>query len=218
MSHLNQKQQRLFLSFLGVTVGGFSIGIFQKAALGTDPFTCFVTGIANLFASTYSTWYIILTGCLLALIACTERQYIGPATIVNLLLTGMAADMMRSFLDSLLPLPGFTQRVGLMLAAVLIMSFAAALYYAARLGVSAYDAIALMASECYDVAPFRICRILTDAVCVLIGWYLHANVGIGTVLTACCMGPIIEWFSLHWILPWMQRKGCLPHGLSVQSR
>ena len=41
--------------------------MLQKANLGVDPFTCFVTGIANIFSSTYSTFYLILTGALLIL-------------------------------------------------------------------------------------------------------------------------------------------------------
>ena len=53
------------MSFFGVIVTGFCIGAFQKANLGADPFTCFVTGIANIFHSTYSTFYIIVTGALL---------------------------------------------------------------------------------------------------------------------------------------------------------
>lgn len=60
-----QKQKRIAMSFFGVIVTGFCIGAFQKAGLGADPFTCFVTGIANLFHSTYGTFYMIVTGALL---------------------------------------------------------------------------------------------------------------------------------------------------------
>ena len=49
-----QQWKRIAMSFFGVIVTGFCIGAFQKANLGADPFTCFVTGIANLFHSTYS--------------------------------------------------------------------------------------------------------------------------------------------------------------------
>ena len=88
----SQKWKRVAMSFFGVIVTGFCIGAFQKANLGADPFTCFVTGIANLFHSTYSTFYIIVTGALLVGVFFVEKHYIGVATVINLFFTGMAAD------------------------------------------------------------------------------------------------------------------------------
>ena len=38
-------------------------------------------------------------------------------------------------------------------------------------------------------------RIATDFICVLTGGLLGATVGVGTVLTAFCMGPIIQFFN-----------------------
>lgn len=60
-----EKWKRIAMSFFGVIITGFCIGAFQKANLGADPFTCFVTGISNIFGSTYSTFYLIVTGALL---------------------------------------------------------------------------------------------------------------------------------------------------------
>ena len=86
--------KRIAMSFFGVIITGFCIGAFQKANLGADPFTCFVTGIANIFHSTYSVFYLIVTGTLLVGVFFVERHYIGIATLINLFFTGMAADFM----------------------------------------------------------------------------------------------------------------------------
>ena len=48
---MSQKTKRILMAFFGVIVTGFCVGTFQKASLGTDPFTCFVTGIGNIFGS-----------------------------------------------------------------------------------------------------------------------------------------------------------------------
>ena len=45
------------------------------------------------------------------------------------------------------------------------------------------------------MAQFRLCRILTDLICVIVGFLLKASVGIGTVVTALFMGPLIQWFN-----------------------
>lgn len=198
---MKREMRRKIMAVSGVMICGASVGIFQKIALGTDPFTCFVTGIANVFHSTYSTWYVILTGLMLLGVIALQRRYIGFATLINLFLTGVAADAMHGFLDFLLPDPTFGMRCLLMAVNVLIMSFGSALYYVASLGVSAYDAVALMASECYSLASFRVCRVTTDICCVTVGFFLAADVGIGTVITAFFMGPFVQWFTEHVAIP-----------------
>lgn len=198
---MKREMRQKLMSVGGVMICGASVGIFQKIALGTDPFTCFVTGIANVFSSTYSIWYVILTGLMLVGVAVLQRRYIGFATLINLFLTGVAADAMHGLLDFLLPDPTLGTRCLLMAVNILIMSLGASLYYVANLGVSAYDAIALMASECYHVASFRVCHVTTDVFCVAVGFFLAADVGLGTVITAFFMGPVVQWFTDHLALP-----------------
>lgn len=97
--------RRIIMAFCGVILCGFCVGMLQKANLGVDPFTCFVTGIANIFSSTYSTFYLILTGVLLILVFILKRHYIGVATVINLFFTRVAADAMHHLLDLMLPHP-----------------------------------------------------------------------------------------------------------------
>ncbi len=193
----SQKWKRVAMSFFGVIVTGFCIGAFQKANLGADPFTCFVTGIANLFHSTYSTFYIIVTGALLVGVFFVEKHYIGVATVINLFFTGMAADFMKGILDGFFPSPGMRARVVMMLFGIFGTCFAASVYFTADLGVSAYDAWSLIGANKYKLLPFRICRILSDSVCVLTGLVCHVTIGVGTVITALFMGPVVQWFNTN---------------------
>lgn len=192
-----QKWKRIGMSFFGVIVTGFCVGALQKADLGADPFTCFVTGIGNIFHSTYSTFYLIVTGGLLVGVFFLEKHYIGIATLINLFLTGAAADLMRGLLDRLFPQPGMAVRVGIMLVGILGTCFSASIYFTADLGVSAYDAVSLIAANKYKLMAFRLCRIATDLVCVLTGLIFHVTIGVGTIITALFMGPVIQWFNTH---------------------
>ena len=185
------------MSFFGVIVTGFCIGAFQKANLGADPFTCFVTGIANIFHSTYSTFYIIVTGARLVGVFFVEKHYIGIATVINLFFTGMAADFMRNILDNIFPAPGMAARLVMMLFGIFGTCFAASVYFTADLGVSAYDAWSLIAANKYKLMPFRLCRIASDSVCVLTGLIFHVTIGVGTVITALFMGPVVQWFNTN---------------------
>ena len=44
------------------------------------------------------------------------------------------------------------------------------------------------------VIPFKVIRIISDLICVLIGFLLGVVPGIGTVVTALFMGPLITFF------------------------
>ena len=76
----------------------------------------------------------------------------------------------------------------------------------ADLGVSTYDAVALIMANTWKIGKFKYIRIVTDVVCVVLGIAMFligggavaaipAFVGVGTILTAFFMGPLIELFS-----------------------
>ena len=119
---------------------------------------------------------------------------IGLGTIINLFLLGYVVEYTDVLLDRIFPSPSVFLRVLLMILALVLASLAASLYFVADMGVSAYDWIALTISEKKGWA-FRLVRITTDFICVLIGGLLGATVGAGTVLTAFCMGPVIQFFN-----------------------
>jgi uncharacterized membrane protein YczE len=75
-----------------------------------------------------------------------------------------------------------------------LLCFASAVYFTGDLGVSTYDAVAITIAEKQTKVPFHLIRIGTDLVCVGIGFALGAPVGIGTLVTAFFMGPLIDLF------------------------
>ena len=103
-------------------------------------------------------------------------------------------------------MPGIGVRVILFLVGLVILCLSSALYFTADLGVSTYDAVALVWSERQTRVPFQLCRIITDSVCVIAGVVLclfsgmrmgqvFGVVGVGTVITAFFMGPLIAFFN-----------------------
>lgn len=201
-----EKKKRILMALLGVMFSGVCVGILQKSSLGADPFTCFVTAFANLAHSTYSQLYVVVTGALLIGVFFVERHYIGIATIFNLFGVGMMADLTRNLLNRMIPEPGMAVRVLLLIAGVIFSSLAASLYFTADLGVSAYDAVSLIAANKYKLCAFRICRITTDLLCVITGFICAVVIGVGTVITALFMGPIIQWFNTHLSEPLLYGK------------
>lgn len=198
--------KRFCMALAGVLITGCCVGTLQKANLGVDPFTCLVTAFANLFHSTYSTFYVVVTGILLLVVFLLNRHYIGVATVLNLFGTGIAADFMHGIWDRIVPDPSLPARFGILALGILVVCFSSSLYFTADLGVSAYDAVALTAAHKYKLAAFRLCRIGSDVVCVAIGFACHVTIGAGTVITAFFMGPVIQWFNDHVSEPFLYGK------------
>ena len=137
-----------------------------------------------------------------------DKHYIGLGTLINMFLLGYVVDFVRNGMQALNPAPSMALRVALFAVSLLGLCVTGSLYMTADLGVSTYDAVALIISNTWHKMQFRFCRILTDLVCVLIGGGLYllsgksfqqltAIVGIGTILTAFCMGPVIAWCNTH---------------------
>ena len=197
---MDEFKKRLVMCISGVFLSGVAAGIFGFTAFGMDPFQVFAHGVWGLAPLSYGTFYVILNGILLAFMFFFNRRMIGLGTIINLFLLGYVVEYTDVILGRAFPSPSMILRVALMIFALILSSLAASLYFVADMGVSAYDWIALTITEKKGWA-FRGVRIATDFICVLTGGLLGATVGIGTVLTAFCMGPIIQFFNENVSMP-----------------
>ena len=101
--------------------------------------------------------------------------------------------------------PSLVVRIILLILGVVIMCFASSLYFTANLGVSTYDAVSLIMTD-KKLGKFRYLRIATDLFCVIAGFLLGGIVGIGTVITAFFMGPLIDFFKQKIAEPLLNKK------------
>lgn len=209
--------RRILMCVLGVTIAGLSIGLFTYSALGMDPFQVFAHGIWHHIPLSFGTVYVILNALLLIADFFLDKRLIGLGTILNLFLVGYIADFSTYWVTRFLPSDSVLFRVGTLIAALIIMCFASSLYFTADLGVSTYDAIAISLNRKREASSskffrrwrFATIRIACDVLCVLIGGVLcylsdkrldmagalFTTMGIGTIITAFFMGPLISFFN-----------------------
>lgn len=188
------ERRRALMTIFGVTTGGLSVGFFKQSAFGVDPFQCLCAGLDNVIPIDFGTLYVIINAVLLVAVFLMNRKYIGLGTFINLFLLGYVVDFSNNTIHSLVGDPTMALRVIYLIVGLVVMCLASALYMTANLGVSTYDAIALhLAAK--KIAPFRFIRIATDLCCVGIGFAFGYVPGVGTILAAFCMGPLISWFN-----------------------
>jgi len=192
-----------------VTVCAISIAFFKQAFFGTDPFQTFCNGIANVVPIRFGTLYMLINLALLLVVFLLDKHYIGVATFINLFLLGYVVDFSEALLVRLCPEPSLALRAVYLVIGIVVMCYSSSLYITADLGVSTYDSIALYLAA-KKIAPFRLIRIGTDLVCVLIGFLLGYKPGVGTLITAFFMGPLISVFNTRCAEPMLYGKGNQP--------
>lgn len=162
--------KRVLMTFAGIFLAGVSVAIFKASDFGTDPNSCFVMGVWNLAGIKYSYVYIAINALMLLGVFFLDRHFIGLGTVLNLFFMGIIVEKGMQLFDRYLPERTFGVRVLLMCIAVVMMCFASALYFTADMGVSAYDAYALILDKRTRI-PFRMCRIGTDVITTAAGFF-----------------------------------------------
>ena len=205
------------MSLFGVMICAISVGVFKIAALGVDPFQSFMAGLDKLVPLDFGLLYIIVNALLLIFALVFDRHYIGIATFINLFLLGYITQFSYQFLQTVIVEPSIFVRAACLVVGVVVICFGSAFYMTADLGVSTYDAVALIIVNTWKKGKFQYVRIITDIVCVILGAALFVLgggkisaiptiAGIGTIITAFFMGPLIEFFNVHVARPILAKE------------
>lgn len=194
---MKERTRRIWMTIVGVLVCGFSVGMFQFSMLGLDPFQVFAHGVFMALPEGilgFGTVYAVVNLLMLIVIFITDKSKIGLGTVINIFLLGYVAEYSSLLFERLIPEPFFVVRFVFLILGIVIMCFSSALYFTADMGVSTYDAMSLIISE-KKKWKFQLCRISSDLFCTIVGFIFGATVGIGTVVTAFFMGPLIAFFN-----------------------
>lgn len=209
-------KKRILMTVFGICFNGVSVAFFKMASFGVDPFQSFMSGLDALVPIRFGTLYVITNAVLLLFALFVDRHYIGLGTLINLFLLGYIVEFCYRGLQAICTAPSVFLRILFLLIGIGVICFSSAFYFTADLGVSTYDAVALILAEKWHVARFKFCRIACDLVCVLAGCGLYllsggsvsalpAIAGVGTIITAFFMGPLIEYFTVHAARPFLEK-------------
>ena len=198
--------KRVAMCAIGVMISAVCVGAFKLAAMGVDPFQSFMSGMDAFVPIPFGTLYVIVNAVMLLFALVFDRHYIGIATFINLFLLGYVVEFSYATLQALFPDPGMITRIISFMFGFVFLCLGSSLYITADMGVSTYDAVALIMSNTWKMGKFKYIRIATDFVCIALGIGLFllsggavsgitAFVGLGTILTAFFMGPLIALFN-----------------------
>jgi hypothetical protein len=194
--------RRLVQLLLGLLLYGASLAFLLRAGLGLAPWDVLHQGLAELTGATVGSMVIVVSFVvLLAWIPLRQRPGVG--TIANAVLVGVSLDLTMLVLGEAEQWPW---RVGLLVAGVLLNGLATALYIGAMLGPGPRDGL-MTGLVRRTGRSVRVVRTSLEVGVLVLGWLLGGTVGVGTLLYAVAIGPIV-----HVLLP---RLAVRPRGAAV---
>lgn len=186
--------RRLLQLYIGLVLYGVSTALFVHANLGADPWDVFHLGVAKQLGISFGT-VIILTGAAVLLLWIPIRQMPGLGTVSNVIVLGLAADATLAVLP---PLESLVARSVLLVVAIVLNAIATGMYIGAGFGPGPRDGL-MTGLHARTGWSLRGIRTAIELSVLLIGCLLGGKFGVGTVIYALSIGPLIQlclpWFS-----------------------
>ena len=174
---------------IGLTLFGLGIAMMVTANLGLSPWEIFHQGISRRTGIPLGTVGII-TGILVLLLWIPLRERPGIGTVANVFLIGIVIDL------TLLVFPEAVEimwlRWVLMVGGTVVIAIGSGLYIGVGLGPGPRDG--LMTGIARRGVPIGLARAGIEITVLIAGWLLGGTAGIGTLVFAFGVGPLVALF------------------------
>jgi uncharacterized membrane protein YczE len=175
--------------YVGLAAYGLSGALLVRAGLGLDPWDVLHQGLGHRLGLAIGT-VVIVVGAGVMLLWIPLRQRPGIGTVSNAVLIGICMNLALQGLPADLPL---LVRVLEMLAGVVLCGVATGMYIGADLGPGPRDGLMTGIAR-RTGRSIRLVRTGIEVTVLATGWLLGGTVGIGTVLFAVGIGPLVQVF------------------------
>jgi uncharacterized membrane protein YczE len=182
----DRRPARLALLVAGLAAYGVSVGLMLRAGLGVMPWSVLDQGLSEALGLEVGTWSIIV-GAVVLVLWLPLRARPGVGTLANVVLVGLSINATLAVLPAVHAVPA---QVLLLAAGILLNGIATGAYIGAGLGPGPRDGLTTgIAARGHSV---RVVRTTVEVLVLAVGWLLGGTVGIGTLLYAVCIGPLMH--------------------------
>lgn len=180
--------RRLVQLIVGLVLFGVGIGLMLQSDLGAPPWDVLHQGLARRFGLTVGIWSIIVSLVVLLFWLPLRERY-GLGTLLNAVIIGAVIDVTAV----VFPKATTTEVAWVMLlGGVVLIGIASGLYIGANLGPGPRDG--LMTGIAKRGPSIRLTRAVIEIAVLTIGWILGGRFGIGTIVFALAIGPLVQYF------------------------
>ena len=178
--------QRVMRCVGGLALFGCGVGLRKQAALGLPPWDVFHEGFSETIGWPFGR-ALILTSFLVLVLWIPLRQRVGIGTLFNAVEIGLVADLVIAHV----PHPeALVARIALMVTGIALVGVGSGFYIGSGLGPGPRDGLMTgLAARGWRVSR---ARTSVEIVVLVIGWLLGGSVGVGSLVFAASVGPIVQ--------------------------
>jgi uncharacterized membrane protein YczE len=182
--------RRLVQLLAGLTLYGVSMAFMVQSDLGLNPWDVLHQGLSKVTGISFG-WVVILLGVPILLLWIPLRQRPGLGTIANLVVIGFVVDGALAVLPAGGTIPA---RVGYLVGGILLNGLATGLYIGAGMGPGPRDGLMTGIVNTFPRLSIRLVRTSIELFVLGVGFLLGGTAGIGTLLYAVAIGPLVHFF------------------------
>ena len=180
---------RLMKLILGLFLCSFGIIVMIRGGVGYSPWEVFHVGIAKIMGLSLGK-ITIGVGFVIVSLVFLMGEKLGLGTLANMILIGFFIDWIDSF--HFIPAAGNTGvGVGMFFVGMVVAAFGTYLYIASGFGAGPRDSLMVAVTRRTHL-PVGVCRAMIEVSVTVLGYFLGGMVGIGTILCALLLGPMLQ--------------------------
>ena len=173
--------------FFGLTLFGLGEALLIVSSYGVTPWTVLAEGVAIKFKISVGLATFLISLSILILWI-PLKQKIGIGTISNAIIIASTIDLF----VYLIPFANSNYlSIIYMTLGILLVGVGSGFYLTTNLGPGTRDGLMKGISENFK-KPISIVRFSIETTVVILGWFLGGTVGLGTILFAIFIGPLIS--------------------------
>lgn len=181
---------------VGLVLYGATMALMVRSGLGLNPWDVLHEGLSGSTGLTFGT-VTVLVGAVVLLAWIALRQRPGIGTVANVVVIGVAVDATLW----VLPEPEhLAVRIAFLLTGIVGNGVAGGLYIGAGLGPGPRDGL-MTGLVRVTGRSTRLVRTSIELTVLAVGWLIGGTVGLGTVLYAVAIGPVVQvalgWFTVR---------------------
>lgn len=180
----------MLLATVSLFVNGFGVYLTIQANIGASPWDVLNLGLSNTFGILYGTASIIVSFSILG-IDILMREPIGIAMIIDSIVVGKSVDFFNS-IQLVNKCDSIFIAIPVMILGLFIMGYTQYTYMSASLGCGPRDTLLIGLTRRTKRVSIGLVSIMLLATATLVGWLLGGPIGIGTIICAFGMGPIMQ--------------------------
>ena len=184
--------KKYIIFFIGTLIFSFGISFGNRSLFGGNSMAVFVVGISKHINLSISTCNLIVAAFEMAIGYILDKKNVTWASVVAMVVGSYLIDFANLFV---LPTEDMLVRFIYMFLGILCYTLGLGIQQYASIGYGNLDCFIFGLKKVFNIKKYHTIKWVVDFVFIIAGYFLGAEVGVGTVLLLAFAGVLIETFK-----------------------